>query len=91
MIDAATGPELATNQDLDVARQVPAPDAAERAGLCAIGAGPTGVVPTSSIVRIAPGDRLALARPFTAAFVVDADRRPAGILHIHDLPRAGLV
>lgn len=30
-------------------------------------------------------------RPITALFVVDADHRPAGILHIHDLLRAGVV
>jgi arabinose-5-phosphate isomerase len=29
-------------------------------------------------------------RPITALFVVDADGRPAGILHIHDLLRAGV-
>ena len=29
-------------------------------------------------------------RPITALFVVDAARRPVGILHIHDLLRAGL-
>ncbi len=29
-------------------------------------------------------------RPITALFVVDRDGRPAGILHIHDLLRAGL-
>jgi arabinose-5-phosphate isomerase len=32
----------------------------------------------------------ARARPITALFVVDADHRPVGILHIHDLLRAGL-
>lgn len=31
------------------------------------------------------------ARPITALFVVDDDGRPVGILHIHDLLRAGLV
>ncbi len=31
------------------------------------------------------------ARPVTALFVVDADACPLGILHIHDLLRAGLV
>jgi arabinose-5-phosphate isomerase len=31
------------------------------------------------------------ARPITSLFVVDADTRPVGILHIHDLLRAGLV
>ena len=30
------------------------------------------------------------ARPVTSLFVVDADRRPEGILHIHDLLRAGV-
>ncbi len=30
------------------------------------------------------------ARPITALFVVDAQRRPLGILHIHDLLRAGV-
>lgn len=29
-------------------------------------------------------------RPVTALFVVDADRRPVGILHVHDLLRAGV-
>jgi arabinose-5-phosphate isomerase len=29
-------------------------------------------------------------RPVTALFVVDAQRRPVGVLHIHDLLRAGL-
>jgi arabinose-5-phosphate isomerase len=29
-------------------------------------------------------------RPITALFVVDAAQRPVGILHIHDLLRAGL-
>lgn len=29
-------------------------------------------------------------RPITALFVVDAERRPVGILHIHDLLRAGV-
>ena len=29
-------------------------------------------------------------RPITALFVVDAASRPAGILHIHDLLRAGV-
>jgi arabinose-5-phosphate isomerase len=32
----------------------------------------------------------ARARPITALFVVDAAGRPAGILHLHDLLRAGL-
>jgi arabinose-5-phosphate isomerase len=32
----------------------------------------------------------ARARPITALFVVDADGRPVGILHLHDLLRAGL-
>ena len=30
------------------------------------------------------------ARPITALFVVDAERRPVGILHIHDLLRGGV-
>ena len=30
------------------------------------------------------------ARPVTTLFVVDAEQRPAGILHIHDLLRAGV-
>ena len=30
------------------------------------------------------------ARPVTALFVVDAQRRPVGVLHVHDLLRAGL-
>ena len=30
------------------------------------------------------------ARPITALFVVDAEQRPLGILHIHDLLRAGV-
>jgi arabinose-5-phosphate isomerase len=30
-------------------------------------------------------------RPITSLFVVDAARRPLGILHIHDLLRAGVV
>ncbi|MBV8702590.1 MAG: CBS domain-containing protein, partial [Acetobacteraceae bacterium] len=29
-------------------------------------------------------------RPITALFVVDRDRRPVGILHVHDLLRAGV-
>jgi len=29
-------------------------------------------------------------RPVTALFVVDAERRPLGVLHVHDLLRAGL-
>jgi arabinose-5-phosphate isomerase len=29
-------------------------------------------------------------RPITALFVVDAAQRPLGILHIHDLLRAGV-
>ena len=29
-------------------------------------------------------------RPITALFVVDAASRPIGILHIHDLLRAGV-
>ena len=29
-------------------------------------------------------------RPITALFVVDPDGRPTGILHIHDLLRAGV-
>jgi arabinose-5-phosphate isomerase len=32
----------------------------------------------------------ARARPITALFVVDADGRPVGVLHLHDLLRAGL-
>jgi arabinose-5-phosphate isomerase len=32
----------------------------------------------------------ARARPITTLFVVDAGRRPIGILHIHDLLRAGV-
>jgi arabinose-5-phosphate isomerase len=32
----------------------------------------------------------ARGRPITALFVVDAARRPVGILHVHDLLRAGL-
>jgi arabinose-5-phosphate isomerase len=35
-------------------------------------------------------DMTARARPITALFVVDAALRPIGILHIHDLLRAGL-
>ena len=35
--------------------------------------------------------RNAPARPITALFVVDDDARPVGILHIHDLLRAGVV
>jgi arabinose-5-phosphate isomerase len=31
------------------------------------------------------------ARPITALFVVDDGPRPVGILHIHDLLRAGVV
>lgn len=34
--------------------------------------------------------RIMNARSITALFVVDADGRPAGILHIHDLLRAGV-
>lgn len=30
------------------------------------------------------------ARPVTSLFVLDADRRPLGILHVHDLLRAGV-
>ena len=30
------------------------------------------------------------ARPVTSLFVIDAERRPVGILHIHDLLRAGV-
>jgi len=30
-------------------------------------------------------------RPVTSLFVLDADRRPMGILHVHDLLRAGVV
>ena len=30
------------------------------------------------------------ARPITCLFVVDAERRPVGILHVHDLLRAGV-
>jgi arabinose-5-phosphate isomerase len=30
------------------------------------------------------------ARPITTLFVVDAERRPVGILHMHDLLRAGV-
>jgi arabinose-5-phosphate isomerase len=30
-------------------------------------------------------------RPITALFVVDAKSRPIGVLHIHDLLRAGVV
>ena len=29
-------------------------------------------------------------RPITALFVLDSERRPLGILHIHDLLRAGV-
>jgi arabinose-5-phosphate isomerase len=29
-------------------------------------------------------------RPITTLFVVDADNRPLGILHVHDLLRAGV-
>jgi len=29
-------------------------------------------------------------RPVTSLFVLDADRRPLGLLHIHDLLRAGV-
>jgi arabinose-5-phosphate isomerase len=32
----------------------------------------------------------ALERPITTLFVVDTDNRPLGILHIHDLLRAGV-
>jgi arabinose-5-phosphate isomerase len=32
----------------------------------------------------------ARARPITSLFVVDPDNRPLGILHIHDLLRAGV-
>ena len=30
------------------------------------------------------------ARPVTSLFVIDGERRPVGILHIHDLLRAGV-
>jgi arabinose-5-phosphate isomerase len=29
-------------------------------------------------------------RPITTLFVVDRDRRPVGLLHVHDLLRAGV-
>ena len=29
-------------------------------------------------------------KPFTAAFIIDSERRPLGIVHLHDLLRAGV-
>jgi len=31
-----------------------------------------------------------VTRPITALFVVDSQRRPIGILHVHDLLRVGV-
>ncbi len=82
---------MATNLDLHVARQVPKPDAAERVGSRAIGAGPMGIAPTSSTMRIAIGDGLGVARPITAVFGADVASRPMGIPPVADLLRVGLV
>jgi len=59
---------------------------------------PAGLVMTRAPRSIGPDALAAEAlhvmaddhRPITALFVVDADGRPVGILHIHDLLRAGV-
>ncbi len=101
MIDAVTGPELATNQDLDVTdadgklfgvlthgdpRRAKGPDLLSK--------NVTDIMPRT----IGAGERAttagsimnAPARPITALFVADSDSRPVGMPQIHDLPRASL-
>ena len=52
-------------------------------------AGPLTIGP-DALAAEALHDMNAGPRPVTALFVVDAERRPLGVLHVHDLLRAGL-
>jgi arabinose-5-phosphate isomerase len=77
---------ILTDGDL---RRAMGPDLLDRQVGAIMTAAPRTIGP-DALAAEAMHEMTARARPITALFVVDSDARPVGILHLHDLLRAGL-